>query len=185
MNPRTKTQLRILEAVERGYTVTDDGKLLSKNKELKYSLSSKQRYPTFSTNWGGRVFGIPIHLFAAYIFYGNLAFEKGVVVRHLNGNTLDFSKGNLVLGTHSENNLDKPKHIRIAAAKKARASQGVTPVNAKLTIEQVKEIREIYLHRKGKKFPNGFVKSLCDKYSVSRTVISKIVRGKHYASYID
>lgn len=38
MNPRTKTQFRILEALERGYTVTDDGKLLSKNKELKYGL---------------------------------------------------------------------------------------------------------------------------------------------------
>lgn len=179
---RTKTQKRILEAVQRGYTVSDDGRLFSTNKELKYGLHGTQRYPTFSTNWNGIVFSIPIHLLASYVFYGTKAFERGIVVRHLNGNTLDFSKANIVLGTHSENNLDKPKHIRIKAARLARKAQGVRPRNAKLTDEQVRRVKDFYKSLSGKKAPNGTVSKLADELGVCRHVICNIKIGKSYAS---
>lgn len=178
---RTKTQQRIVEAYERGYGVTECGKLHSFKGPLKVKRHGKQRYPTFSTNWQG-VFGVPVHLFAAYVFYGEKAFEEGIVVRHLDGDTENISKSNIVLGTHSENNLDKPKEVRIAAAKKARAAQGKTPKNAKLSLENVKEIREIYKNRGGVKMPNGFTSSLADKFGVSKTIIHKVVKGEHYAS---
>ena len=180
---KNKTHKRIIEAKERGYSVTNDGRLFGPRGEIKVSLYGKQRYPTFSTNWGGFVYGLPIHVFAAYTFYGDDVFRKDLVIRHLNGNTLDFSKNNIVLGTYSENNLDKPKNTRIASAKKARASQGIRPSNAKLNEFQVKQIREIYSNRKGKKFPNGFVQQLCKKYGATRTTLSKIVKGDYYASY--
>ena len=175
-----KTQVRILEAVERGYTISECGVLYGIKGILKFKLYGKKRYPTFSTNWGGFVFGVPVHLFAAYVFYGENAFEKGVVVRHLNANTLDCSKDNLVLGTPSENELDKPAHIRKRSATIARASQGKRPLNAKLTDEEVIEIREFYNELAGTKAPNGVVKDLCIKYGVSRTVLCKIKNGEYY-----
>lgn len=175
----TKTQKRIIEAVSRGYSVTEDGKLFGPKGEIKVALHGSQRYPTFSTNWG-YVFGIPVHQFAAYIFYGEAAFEGGIVVRHLNANTLDFSKENIVLGTHSENNLDKSPEVRSAAAKKARESQGKRPLNAKLTDEQVEFIKNFYSELNGKKAPNGVVKDLCKTFNVSRTVLCKIKNGEYY-----
>lgn len=175
-----KTQIRIIEAVDRGYHVSDNGVLFGVKGKLSVKLFGEQRYPTFSTNWGGFVYGIPVHLFAAYFFFGSTAFEKGIVVRHLDSDTLNFSKTNLKLGTHSENQLDKPKYVRVNAAKIARASQGKRPLNAKLTDDQVVEILRFYKELDGKKAPNGSVISLCKKYVVSRTVLCKIKNGEYY-----
>lgn len=176
----TKTQTRILEAVERGYNMSEDGKLTGIKGDINFKLYGKQKYPTFSTNWGGFMFGVPVHLFAAYVFYGDKAFEKGIVVRHLNANSLDCSKSNLLLGTPSENEHDKPEYVRKRSAKIARASQGKRPLNAKLTDEQVLEIRKFYSDLDGTKAPNGAVKELCVKYNVSRTVLCKIKNGEYY-----
>ncbi|QDP66558.1 MAG: hypothetical protein Tp1111DCM1126091_64 [Prokaryotic dsDNA virus sp.] len=176
----TKTQQRILEAVERGYRVTEEGVLFGPKGVINVRLSGKQRYPTFSTNWG-YVFGIPVHRFAAYCFYGEDAFNPSLVVRHLDANTLNFSKENIILGTHSENNLDKPGDSRVESAKAARKSQGYTPVNAKLDKEQVDVVREFYKKLDGKKAPNGAVKELCDRLGVTRTVLIKIKNGEYYA----
>lgn len=179
---RTKTHTRILEAVARGYTVDEDGNLYGPKGKLAVKKYGKQRYPTFSTNWGGFVFGVPAHMFAAYIFYGHESFKENVVVRHLNANTTDISRLNIVLGTHSENNLDKSPETRSAAAKKGRESQGKRPMNAKLNDDQVSEIREFYEALGGKKAANGVVKRLCEKMGVSRTVLTKIKNGEYYVS---
>ena len=176
----TKTQQRILEAVERGYWVTEEGILFGPKGAINVKLSGKQRYPTFTTNWE-YVFEVPVHQFAAYCFYGEEAFSPALVVRHLDANTLNFSKENLVMGTHSENNLDKPKDVRVKAAKVARDSQGYTPMNAKLNKEQVEMVRAFYRELDGKKAPNGAVKELCDVLGVTRTVLIKIKNGEYYA----
>lgn len=181
----TPTQTRTLEAYGRGYRVTDGGKLIGPKGELSVGLYGTQRYPTFSTNWGGRVVSLPIHKFAAFCFYGAESFKEGLVVRHKNGNTLDFSQDNIKLGSHSDNNMDKDPDIRKASAVKARASQGVVPRNAKLLEEDVRAIRLEYESLNGKKAPNGFTKRLTEKFGVSRTVINKIIRGEYYASYSD
>ena len=177
---RTKTHTRILEAVARGYSVKENGELHGPKGRLSVKTYGKQRYPTFSTNWGGYVFGVPVHMFAAYVFYGEEVFKEGAVVRHLNADTTDITRVNIVLGTHSENNLDKSPETRSAAAKKARESQGKRPMNAKLNDEQVSEIREFYKALGGKKAANGIVKRLCEKMGVSRTVLTKIKNGEYY-----
>ena len=178
---RTKTQERIIEAYHRGYKVTVDGLIYGPKGNLSIRLYGKQRYPYFSTNWGGKVYGIPMHQFAAYCFYGEKFFDKSMVVRHLNGNTLDISKDNITLGTYSQNEMDKPRHVRVRSAKAARKAQGVSSCRAKLSDEDVRYIRSQYKTLCGGKAPNGFTKSLCEKFGVSRTVINKVVRGKHYA----
>ena len=175
----TKTQQRIVEAVARGYYIVD-GLLFSKRQLLSIKRCGTQRYPTFSTNWGGLMYSVPVHQFAAFFYYGAKSFNPKLCVRHRDGNTENFKKSNIILGTPSENNLDKPSHIRIKAAKMARAAQGSTPTNAKLSPDQVREIRDAYNELNGKKAPNGFTKNLCDKYGVSRTVICKVVNHEYY-----
>lgn len=114
---------RLKEAYERGYHVTEDGVLHGFRKILKIKLCGKQKYPTFSTNWGGRVYSLPIHYLAAYSFYGDAVFDPNLVVRHMDGNVLNISKENIKLGTHSENNMDKPAHVRSRSASIARRTQ--------------------------------------------------------------
>lgn len=182
--PRNKTHKRILEAIQRGYKITSTGCLTGPKGKITIALRGTQRYATFSTNWGGYVFGVPVHQFAAYCFFGARAFEKHIVVRHLNGNTLDNSINNIKLGSHSENNMDKPSEKRIYAAKKARAAQGVTPKNAKLTPAQVKMVREFYKKLNGRKAPNGSVTALSKQLGVHRVVLQYIKLGRSYASIV-
>lgn len=164
---------RMREAKDRGYSVTEEGVLFGpKGCALSVKKSQKQNYPTFSTNWGGRVYGLPVHKFAAYFFFGESAFQAECV-RHLNGDRLDFSRGNLALGTHRENELDKPPEVRRNSAIKARSAQGVAAKNRKLSMEEVKEVRATYGQQRG-------ATKLAADFGVSRTTIYKIVRGEIY-----
>lgn len=165
-------------ALSKGYRVTEDGTLLGvKGKPLNVKRHGAQRYPTFSVNVGdlteSGVYGIPAHKFAAYVFYGEDTFKEGVVVRHLNGNTEDISKANIVLGTHSENNHDKDPEIRRAAARKARAAQVGRPHNARFTNEQVIEIR-----KRRADGESGY--TLAEEFGVSNVTIYNIEKGRIY-----
>lgn len=179
----TFTQQRIVEAVARGYTIVN-GILYGKRGPLKVGLAGSQRYPTFTTNWNGRVYGIPVHQFAAYCYFGQEAF-KAKQIRHLNGNTLDFSRKNIALGTVSENQLDKPIATRTNAAKVARASQGVSSLNRKLTDDEVRLIRGFYKQFNGRKASNGSITKLATELGVSRQTISNAFKGIRYSHVLD
>lgn len=171
---------RIRDAVNRGYYVTLCGKMFGPKGPLRVAKSGKQRYPTFSTNWGGRVYGIPVHKFVAYYRFGEASFAKGAQVRHLDGDTLNIKFTNIKVGTGSENQHDKPKEVRVRAAKAARAAQGFTPKNAKLTDADVWHIRDAYAKIDGKKAPNGFTQALADKFGISKVTINKVVTMENY-----
>lgn len=176
----SKVSRRCLESLSRGYYVTEEGEVFGPKGKLSLNSKNQNGYPTYSTNWDGEVFGVPMHKLAALCFYGSKIFDNGVHVRHLDGNKFNLSKLNIVLGTASENELDKPEDQRIATAKIARAAQGFTPTNAKLTPDQVIEVREFYKALGGKKAGNGVVKALCEKLGVCRTVLCKIKNGEYY-----
>jgi len=178
----SKVSRRCLESLSRGYYVTDEGEVFGPKGKLSLNSKNQNGYPMYSTNWEGEVFGVPMHKLAAVCFYGAKVFEEGVHVRHLDGDKFNLSKTNIVLGTASENELDKPEEQRSATAKIARAAQGFTPTNAKLTPEQVLEVRDFYKSLDGKKAGNGVVKALCEKLGVSRTVLCNIKNGEYYTN---
>ncbi len=73
----------------------------------------------------GKPFPIKVHQFCAYQKYGDAIFDEGIVVRHLNNNSLDNSLDNLGFGTYSDNMLDKTETQRtwqayIAGSKNSR-----------------------------------------------------------------
>lgn len=163
-------------AYSKGYRVSDDGILYGvKGLPLIVKVRGNQKYPTFTVNGFKEVknkygvYGIPIHRFAAYCFYGEKIWEYECV-RHLNGNVEDVSKGNIVLGSHSENNMDKDLLARKNAAKIARAAQGKRPLNSKFTDQQVIMIR------RSSKTNN----ELANEFNVSRQAIWLIRKGKNY-----
>lgn len=170
-----KTLDYIKLAIEKGYKALENGEITSRRGDkLQIKLFGKQRYPTFSLNYGDGIFGIPIHQFNAYYFYGEK--PPGMVVRHLDDNTLNNSKSNLVYGTHSENNLDKPQTVRINCAKKARASRNEEDFY-KLNKDQREYIGLLY-NACGNKSPNGFSSWLANMFEVNRNTIT--VTGRKY-----
>jgi hypothetical protein len=56
---------------------------------------------------------IAIHRLQAFQKYGDLLYEEGTVVRHLNGDPGSNAWDNIAIGTMSDNMFDIPKQIRI------------------------------------------------------------------------
>lgn len=117
----SKGNIALLEAVKRGYSVTDSGCAKNPNGiNLKGNLSCG--YLKISVRVGKNCWGVPIHRLQAYQKYGEAIFEKGVHVRHLNGLAHDNSVGNISIGSSSDNHMDKPVEVRIRCATTASRS---------------------------------------------------------------
>lgn len=173
-----KLERLIRRSYDRGYRVTPDGVLIGlKGKPLPVRKRGKQSYPTFSVSTSEtvcKVFGIPVHKFAAFCFYGSAVFEPGIVVRHKNGNVYDVSAVNILIGSHSQNNLDKPAATRMKAAKLARAAQGYRAYNALFTDDQIRGIRL-------RAFKRGEKAALARELGVAKTTITDILKRRIYA----
>jgi len=163
-------------AVDRGcWFDFDTGEFVSHTGLRKIpKLYGKQRYPSTAIM---RKQHFPIHKFVAYLLYGEISFAADVEVRHLDGNTLNLSKENIVLGTSADNQMDKSSDARSAAARKARAAQS-RPTNSVLTEDQVKEIKlwyKLLKHKYPKKLPNGSLKNKAKEFGVTVHCIGGIV----------
>jgi hypothetical protein len=164
-------------AFSRGYRADfEAGRIIS---PMGYTRPAKlygtQRYChvniSLSVNKVKRNVSFPLHKFIAYCAWGEAALSQGVVVRHLDGCSSNNALSNLLLGSHSENNLDKPAEIRIQAAKKARAAQPKSGFNAKFSNKEAEIIRQEYWNLKKKhetkrRIPNGLVAALRKKYGL-------------------
>jgi hypothetical protein len=104
--------------IKRGYVVTEDGMLLNP-KGARVGNIDKQGYVQSSIRIGKKVAVFYAHRLQAFQKYGDKLFVDGVVTRHINGNSLDNSWNNIVIGSHSENMMDIPEQIRIKKAKHA------------------------------------------------------------------
>lgn len=168
-------------AYEKGYRVKEDGTLIGiKGQPLVVKNRGNQRYPTFSVNVGSvtksGVFGIPVHRFAGYCFYGDEIFNPKLCIRHLDADTENVSKQNLVLGTHSENEHDKPLEVRSRVGRIARSYQERAN-NSKFTDDEVREIR--------KRIANGErVLAVANELNVTRQCIHLIVKRRNYANVV-
>lgn len=102
-----------------------------------------------------------IHNLVTYYFIGIK--DKGIQVRHLDGNKNNNKLSNLKYGTPKENAQDKLLH--------GTKCDGEKNGNHILTDEQVNEIRIKY-----KGF--GFAKELAEEYNVSESLIGLIIKNK-------
>lgn len=167
---------RIIEtAYARGYRVTKNGVLVSSSgyKPKLMIGSNGYLYHTISIRKEkNRSCKFHIHRYVAYCKYKEVIFDKGLQVRHLNGNLKDNSWDNIRIGTCSENMMDKSPEVRkqsaLNAAKKLR----------KLTDAEVRDIRF---------FSNSCTYSyqqLAERYKVSKSTIAYIVQRKTYCTVV-
>lgn len=109
-------------AIAKGYRIDGRGRVVSPRgvvRKLRIRSHSGTDYAYVTLAAGGTVISVPVHRFGAYIKFGNRIFDRGVHVRHRNGKSLDNRLRNFILGCQSENEHDKPRHVRVRSARNA------------------------------------------------------------------
>lgn len=106
----------------------------------------------------------PVHKIILETFVGKR--PDGYVCRHLNGNPLDNRLSNICWGTPKENIEDSIRHGTAVCLRHGEDSNA-----AKLTLDDVKEIRKLYAQ-------GHLQKELASVFSISQHHVSDIVNGK-------
>lgn len=142
----TSNQALIVEAYNKGYRIVNGECVTPKGKILKGTVKKhplEYRQLSIKTKKGAR--SITYHGLLAYQLYGEKYFEPNMVARHLNGNGLDNSESNIILGTQKENKFDMSEQERKNAIRKGEITK------QKLTPELLQEIKAEYEKGKGAK----------------------------------
>lgn len=142
MNREAKCNQNMLIAYEKGYRILPDGSIqgIEKIRKGTTHVRNGTTYLRFTAKAPGNVrITVDAHKLAAYQKYGEAIFEDGIEVRHLDNNSLNNAEENIAIGTHQENELDKPVESRLKYA--INASERIR----KFTDTEMEEIR---LYRK-------------------------------------
>lgn len=108
----SKLKLVLENITKRGYRINVDGVVTNPyGKIIKGSVYDNYQKFSVRTKTTSS-FPVRHHKFQAYIKYGDKIFDKGIVVRHLNGDSLDNSYNNIAIGTQSENMMDRDEESR-------------------------------------------------------------------------
>ncbi|HYV53746.1 MAG TPA: hypothetical protein VE933_04070 [Chitinophagaceae bacterium] len=112
----SKINKAIKFAVEKkGYKVIA-GNVFFKNKEVKKRINNSGYYSFCIRDKNKERRAIPVHKVVAFQKYGNETFRKEIQVRHLDGNPLNNLDDNILIGSASDNNMDKLINVRKRAA---------------------------------------------------------------------
>ena len=134
-----RQELVIKTSIIKGYQIDSLGNVFNK-KGIKTKLVTSGKYLSFNirtdTRNPTRSF---VHKLQAFVKYGEKIFEDKIVVRHLNGNSLDNSWNNIAIGSQSENMLDIPKEKRIIYASNPKHNHVsiINDINMGLTYKDV------------------------------------------------
>lgn len=101
----------ILHMVDKGYTITRDGRVLNpKGIEIKGSIN--KGYRKIGQKFNGKNYPISFHRLQGYFKFGDIIFNEYLIIRHLDGNSLNNSWENIGLGTQLDNIYDIPPEKR-------------------------------------------------------------------------
>ena len=108
--------MNILERAKlKGYTIDKNGIVTGLNKNtlvLFIIKATDSGYYNFNYRHNKKKVNVPAHRFQAYMKFGDKMFKKGIVVRHLDGNSRNNSFVNIAIGTNSDNMMDKSREQR-------------------------------------------------------------------------
>ena len=106
---------------------------------------------------------IYVHRFVAYLKFGNRIFDEEIVVRHLDGNSLNNSFINIGIGSQSDNMMDVSKEKRIERALFASSHRRIN------NNQKEKEIVEFY------KSLRSYKKTM-EKYNIKKPYLHYIIK---------
>lgn len=151
-------RIRSLPRVTQHYT----GKAIVRGGRVLAGHVNPKGYVQVSLSVDGRTRTAHVHALVAAAFLGPR--PSGLVVRHLDGNSQNNAASNLAYGTQQENTNDKELHGTIL--------RGEQHGCAKLTADQVKQIRELSRHHSRV--------ALAGMFRMSDQQISNIVLGHQW-----
>lgn len=174
----SKNEAAILVAFEKGYRVDDNGNVFRKGKPVKLMLKNFSNPPVYlgfnvrlKINGSSSVRRVLTHRLQSFQKFGHDIFKEGIETRHKNGNSLDNSFDNILIGTASENQMDIPEQVRKASGTKA---------SSKIRRFSDDVVREIKSDREsGLKY-----KDLCLKYKTSKGTLSYLFNDSNYAKSV-
>lgn len=105
--------------VERGYKMSKEGLCFAPNGKQVVGSVSSSGYVASAIRVNGKHSHFRFHRLMGYIKFGDKIYEKGMQVRHLDGNPLNNSWANIEIGTQSENRYDMTEEARMRSALKA------------------------------------------------------------------
>lgn len=98
-------------AYDKGYRVSDCGDFVKglRCPSLKLGTQDKngKLYKSFNIGIDGMSTRCYVHKLQAYQKFGEAVFENGIVVRHMNDESLDNSNINIEIGTQLDNAMDR------------------------------------------------------------------------------
>jgi len=115
----SRAELGVITAYEKGYRVLSDGSVsgIRKNK-LKLHFTNKESLPyyyRFSVQgYDKKKHKVLVHQLVAYQKFKNAIFEESIQVRHLDGDSLNNTPGNITIGSPTDNQYDKLPETRLA-----------------------------------------------------------------------
>lgn len=167
-----KSLEKTIKAYNLGYRIDKSGNVVSP-----YSGSIRKLQIASNGNYHKYVFGIrdaatgkrfviDVHKLAAYQQFGSGVVGDSVVVRHLDGNSLNNAPLNIAIGSRSDNELDKPAAVRKRVAINASSKR------RKYTDEEVAKIREYH---------SVSYKDTMDKFNISsKGTLHYILNNSNY-----
>lgn len=129
MTKNSKIGQGLIRAHAVGYKVVGEGVVSPGGKILVLKLIDG--YPAFSMKNLGtrRCCNIKVHFLVGLVNFGDSVFTPGVQLRHRDGVRSNFHPDNILLGSPSENSMDRSPEARLSHAKKAATALRVLPDN--------------------------------------------------------
>jgi len=144
-------------ALQKGYSIDKEGKVFKNGVALKLRKRTNG-YLGFHIRKGKEI-KIDCHRFQAYAKYGKLMLSVGIQVRHRDGDPLNNTFDNILIGTQSDNMMDIPKEKRQINASHPKYNHRI--------IRTDREMGMTY-------------KEIMEKHSIlSKGTVSYIINGPH------
>lgn len=116
----TQSQNLIKKVYDKGYRIINNRCFNPKGKEVKGSIKHHPvPYKQLSIKTPDGARSVFFHSLLAYQLYGDEYFKDNVVARHKDGNSLNNSSDNIILGTMKDNILNIPSKRRSTKNKKS------------------------------------------------------------------
>ena len=103
-------------AYNKGYRISEDGSIIGASGKIILGSIGSKGYLKINFRHYGKLTSCSAHRLQAFQKYGDKIYCDGVEVRHLNGDKIDNSHSNILIGSHSENMMDIPSQIRISSS---------------------------------------------------------------------
>ena len=159
----------LLVAIEKGYRIDDGGIIWYQDKRVNGTIDTRG-YKVINIRLPDGNCGIvDVHRMQAFYSYGGAIFKGGIQVRHRNGKQLDNSRSNILIGTQSDNMMDRTQEER------RRLAIDASWVNRRFTDKEVRNIKKD--RRDGYSY-----RDLIFKYGASKSFYSYMFNKSIYAS---